>query len=299
VSPGGRAVVLGGDDSHPYELSAVEKKGLRALTSHNAWLAAKRLAKVEDIAFRSADGTLIEGFVVKPPDYQPGRRYPTIMRLHGGPAYQFSHEFMPDWQAYAAAGFVVVAPNPRGSSGRGFDFSRAIYADWGHKDVEDVLAAVDYAVAEGIADPQRLGVGGRSYGGILTNYVIASDTRFKAAVSGAGASNMFGMYGHDEYSREYELELGTPWKNPEAYARVSYPFLHADRIRTATLFYCAGEDFNVPCLGAEQMYQALRSQEVPTQLVIYPGENHDIKVPSHLRDRLERLIGWYSRFLGP
>jgi dipeptidyl aminopeptidase/acylaminoacyl peptidase len=299
VSPGGRAVVLGGDDSHPYELSAVERKGLRALTNHNAWLAEKRLAQAEDVTFKSADGTVVDGIVVKPPDYQPGRRYPTIIRLHGGPAYQFSHEFMPDWQAYAAAGFVVVAPNPRGSTGRGFDFSRAIYADWGHKDVEDVLAAVDYVVAQGIADPERLGVGGRSYGGILTNYVIASDTRFKAAVSGAGSSNMLGMYGHDMYTREYELELGTPWKNPEAYARVSYPFLHADRIRTATLFYCADEDFNVPCLGAEQMYQALRSQDVPTQLVIYPGENHDIKVPSHLRDRLERLIGWYSRFLKP
>jgi dipeptidyl aminopeptidase/acylaminoacyl peptidase len=299
VSPNGRVVVLGGDDTHPYELSAVERKGLRALTNHNAWLSEKRLAKVEDITFKSADGTVVDGLLVKPPDYQPGRKYPTILRLHGGPVYQFSHEFMPDWQAYAAAGFVVVAPNPRGSSGSGFDFSRAIYADWGHVDVQDVRAAVDYVVAQGIADPDRLGVGGRSYGGILTNYVIASDLRFKAAVSGAGSSNMIGMYGHDMYTREYELELGTPWQNPEAYARVSYPFLHADRIKTATLFYCADEDFNVPCLGAEQMYQALRSQDVPTQLVIYPGENHALKVPSHLRDRLERLIGWYSRFLMP
>ncbi len=299
VAPDGRAVVLGGDDTHPYELAAVERKGLRPLTNHNAWLAGKRLATAEDITFRSADGTSIDGFVVKPPDYQPGRRYPTILRLHGGPVYQFSHEFMPDWQAYAAAGFVVVAPNPRGSSGSGFDFARAIYADWGHVDVQDVLAAVDHVVGQGIADPDRLGVGGRSYGGILTNYVIASDTRFKAAVSGAGSSNMFGMYGHDMYIREYELELGTPWKNPDVYARVSYPFLHADRIRTATLFYCADEDFNVPCLGAEQMYQALRSQDVPTQLVIYPGENHALTVPSHLRDRLERLIGWYGRFLKP
>jgi dipeptidyl aminopeptidase/acylaminoacyl peptidase len=228
-----------------------------------------------------------------------GRRYPTILRLHGGPVYQYSHEFMPDWQAYAAAGYAVIAPNPRGSSGRGFDFARAIYADWGNKDVQDVLAAVDHAVALGVADPERLGVGGRSYGGILTNYVIASDARFKAAVSGAGASNFIALYGHDMYTREYDLELGYPWRTRELWDRVSYPFLKAESIATPTLFYCAEDDFNVPCQGTEQMYQALRTRDVPTQLVIYPGENHALTVPSYLRDRLERLIGWFDRYLKP
>jgi dipeptidyl aminopeptidase/acylaminoacyl peptidase len=292
LSPQGRIVVLGGDGVTPYELAALERGRLRSLGSHNEWLAQKKLARYEEITFKSQDGTAIDGFVVKPPDYVPGRRYPTILRIHGGPVYQFSHEFMPDWQVYAARGFVVVAANPRGSSGRGFDFARAIFADWGNKDVQDVLAAVDHVVAAGIADPQRLGVGGRSYGGILTNYVIASDTRFKAAVSGAGASNWAALYGHDMYTREYELELGTPWANRAAWDRVSYPFLHADRIRTPTLFYCAELDFNVPCLGSEQMYQALRSLGVPTKLVVYPGENHGLRVPSYLRDRMERLLDW-------
>ncbi|MFL6724238.1 MAG: S9 family peptidase [Sphingomicrobium sp.] len=297
IAPNGRIAVLGGDDLHPYEVSAIEGSKLRPLTNHNAWLAAKRLAPVEDIQFTGADGTQLEGFLVKPVDYQPGRRYPTILRIHGGPVYQFSHEFMADWQAYAASGYAVVAVNPRGSSGRGFNFARAIYADWGNKDVQDVLSGVDYVLKLGIADPDRLGIGGRSYGSILTNYVIASDKRFKAAVSGAGSSNMLGMYGHDQYTREYELELGTPWANREAYDRTSYPFLHADRIVTPTLFYCAEKDFNVPCLGAEQMYQALRSRGLDTQLVIYPGENHPLTVPSYLRDRMQRLIGWYDRFL--
>jgi len=296
---GDRVVVLGGGDDRPAELSVVERRGLRPLTSHNDWLATRRLAAVEDIRFRSADGTEIDGLLVKPVDYVAGRRYPTILRMHGGPVYQFSHEFMPDWQAYAAAGYVVVAPNPRGSSGRGFDFARAIHADWGNKDVQDVLAAVDHAVALGVADPERLGVGGRSYGGILTNYVIASDTRFKAAVSGAGASNFMALYGHDMYTREYDFELGYPWVDREAWDRVSYPFLHADRIATPTLFYCAEQDFNVPCQGSEQMYQALRTRDVPTQLVIYPGENHALEVPSYLRDRLERLVAWYDRYLKP
>ncbi len=299
VADDGRVAVLGGDDHRPYEVSAVEPNSLRPLTDHNGWLKEKRLAPVEDIAFRSADGTEIEGFLVKPVDYRPGRRYPTILRIHGGPVYQYSHEFMADWQAYAASGYVVVAANPRGSSGRGFDFARAIYADWGNKDAADVLAAVDHVVALGVADPARLGIGGRSYGSILTNYVIARDPRFKAAVSSAGSSNMLGMYGHDQYTREYELELGTPWANPEAYERTSYPFLHADRISTPTLFYCSEKDFNVPCLGTEQMYQALRSRGVPTRLVIYPDENHPLTVPSYISDRMERLIGWYDRFLKP
>ncbi len=299
IAADGRVVVLGGDDWHPAELAALEDSTLRPLAPHNDWLAGKRLAPVEDIAFRSADGTALEGFVVKPPDYQPGRRYPAILALHGGPVYQFSHEFMPDWQGYAARGFVVVAANPRGSSGRGFDFARAIYADWGQRDVQDVLAAVDHVVEAGVADPARLGVGGRSYGGILTDYVIASDRRFRAATSGAGSANMLAMYGADQYSFEYEQELGVPWEERARYEQLSYPFLEAGRIATPTLFYCAQEDFNVPCIGAEQMYQALRSRGVPTTLVIYPRENHALRVPSYVRDRMRRLTDWYLTYLQP
>jgi len=166
-------------------------------------------------------------------------------------------------------------------------------------DVEDVLAGVDDAVGKGIADPDRLAVGGWSYGGILTNYVIASTTRFKAATSGAGMSNILAGYGTDQYIREYEQELGPPWKNTEAWMKVSFPFLHADRITTPTLFYCTELDANVPCLGAEQMYQALRSLRVPTRLVVYPGEYHPVTLPGYLRDRQQRLLDWYGRYLAP
>nr|WP_211368444.1 S9 family peptidase [Pseudoxanthomonas gei] len=299
VSADGRVVVLGGSDQRPYEISVVDTEGLRALGRHNDWLEGKQLAGVEKIHFKTRDGTQLEGLLVKPVGYEPGKRYPTLLRLHGGPVYQFSHEFMPDWQAYAARGYAIVAINPRGSSGRGFDFAREIYADWGNKDAEDVLAGIDHVVAMGIADTARLGVGGWSYGAILTNAVIARDTRFKAAISGAGASNMYAMYGHDQYIREYELELGSPWSNRKLYDRASIPFLHVDRIRTPTLFQCGEKDFNVPCLGAEQMYQALRSLNVPTQLVVYPGEHHGLTVPSYLRDRLERNLAWYDKYLKP
>ncbi|MGO4502635.1 MULTISPECIES: S9 family peptidase [unclassified Dyella] len=297
VSDNGRVVVLGGDSLHPPQLSAVEQDHLRLLDDHNAWLDGKHLATTETLHLQSADETPLDALLTKPLGYVPGRRYPTIVRVHGGPVYQFSHEFMPDWQVYAAHGYAVLAVNPRGSSGRGFEFAKAIYADWGNKDTQDVLAGVDRAVALGVADPARLGIGGWSYGAILTDEVITRDTRFKAAIAGAGSGNMYGMYGDDEYAREYELELGTPWANRDAYDRASYPFLHADRIKTPTMFQCGERDFNVPCIGAEQMYQALRSLGVPTELVMYPGQHHGLTVPSYLRDRLERNLAWYDRFL--
>jgi dipeptidyl aminopeptidase/acylaminoacyl peptidase len=301
----GRVAVLGGDDLHPYRIEragmakvSVPSGSAAVIADHNEWLEDRKLAPVEAITFKSADGTSIDGFLVKPVDYMPGKRYPTILRIHGGPVYQFSHEFMEDWQVFAANGYAVVAANPRGSSGRGFEFAKAIYADWGNKDGADVLAAVDHAVALGVADPERLGLGGHSYGGILTDQVIARDARFKAAVSSAGVANVYGSWGVDMYIREYEQELGLPWRDRETYDRVSYPFFHADRIRTATLFLCHELDDNVPCVGSLQMYQALRTLDVPTRLVIYPGEYHGLTVPSYLKDRMQRVLDWYGLYLG-
>ena len=298
VGPDGKVAVLAGTPTLPAEVFAVEGGGLRRLSRQNdEWLAGIRLAPVEEISFKSRVGTPIHGFLVRPVDYRAGTRVPTVLKIHGGPVYQFSNEFDFEWQLLAAEGFAVVAANPRGSSGRGEKFSTAIWADWGNKDGEDVLAAVDYAVAAGVADPGRLGVGGWSYGGILTNQVIARDRRFKAAISGAGQSNALAGYGTDQYVREYEAELGTPWAHPEVYTRVSVPFFHADRIVTPTLFLCGDKDFNVPLLNSEQMYQALRSLGRETELVIYPGEYHEIRKPSYRRDRLQRYLGWYGRYL--
>jgi dipeptidyl aminopeptidase/acylaminoacyl peptidase len=301
TSADGRIAVLGGDDLNPYRIEAITEVPAtsgRVIADHNEWLKDRKLAPVEEITVKSADGTPIDGFLVKPVDYVPGRRYPTILRIHGGPVYQFSHEFMEDWQVFAANGYAVVAANPRGSSGRGFEFAKAIYADWGVKDTADVLAAVDHAVEIGVADPGRLGLGGHSYGGILTDQVIARDARFKAAVSSAGSANVFGIWGVDMYIREYEQELGLPWRDRAIYEHVSYPFFHADRITTATLFLCHELDDNVPCVGSMQMYQALRTQGVPTRLVIYPGEYHGLTVPSYLKDRMQRVLDWYGLYLG-
>ncbi len=298
VGRDGRIAVLAGTTLEPSEVFAVKGADLRPLSRQNqAWLEKVKLATTEEIIFKSKDGTTVNGFVVKPPDYQAGRKYPTILRIHGGPVGQYQNDFTLDWQVLAAHGYVVIAANPRGSSGRGQEFSKAIFADWGDKDAQDVLAAVDHVVGQGIADPDRLGVGGWSYGGMLTNYTIAQDTRFKAAVSGAGISDIFAGYGTDEYVRDYENELGVPWKNLQTWLHVSFPFLHADKIVTPTLFLCGDKDFNVPLQNSEQMYQALRSLGVDTRLIIYPGQYHGLTKPSYEHDRLERYLAWYDKYL--
>jgi dipeptidyl aminopeptidase/acylaminoacyl peptidase len=292
----GRFALLISNPQMPYEVFAWDQKSApRQITHNNDWLKDYKLASTQEIAFKSKDGTDVHGFLVKPPG--GGAHLPTILRIHGGPQSQFADEFMMEWQVLAAHGYAVVAANPRGSTGRGTKYCSAIYADWGGPDVPDVLAAVDYAVKAGVADPNRLGVGGWSYGGMLTNYTIASDTRFKAATSGASISDILGGYGNDQYVHDYEVELGLPWKNTATWLKVSYPFLHADRIKTPTLFLGGDADMNVPLHNGEQMYQALKSMGIDSQLIVYPGQYHGLTVPSYLKDRWVRYLAWYDRHL--
>ena len=294
----GRIVVTSSTSSEPGELYAVDGSALRKLSSHNdAVVSGLEVQPAEDIAFKSKDGTEIHALLTKPLGYVSGRRYPTLVRIHGGPTAQDAHNFAFERQIFAANGYVVVNINYRGSSGRGARFSEAIFADWGNLEVADVLAGVDHLVAAGIADPDRLGIGGWSYGGLLTDYVIASDTRFKAAISGAGSANHISLYGHDQYTFLYDNEFGPPWKNLDLWIKFSYPFFKADRITTPTLFMGGQDDFNVPILGGEQMYQALKTMKVPTQLVVYPGQNHGLTRVPFLRDRLERYLAWYGKYL--
>ncbi|MBM3523596.1 MAG: S9 family peptidase [Alphaproteobacteria bacterium] len=296
----GRTAVLSSTDAEPNEIHAVEASGLRKLTGHNDALAAElTLAPVEPIEFPSRDGTRIGALLTKPLGYRAGTRYPALVRIHGGPTAQDTHGFNFERQLFAAHGYAVVNINYRGSSGRGAKFSEAIFGDWGNLEVTDVLAGVDYLVAQGVADPARLGIGGWSYGGLMTNFVIASDTRFKAAISGAGSANRTALYGHEQYVFLYDNEFGPPWKNVDLWIKSSYAFFKADRITTPTLYMGGEEDFNVPILGSEQMYQALKTLNVPTQLVVYPGQNHGLTKLSFQRDRYERYLAWYGRYLNP
>ncbi len=287
------------------EVYALEGGALRRLSAHNVALFSElALGTVEDISFHSRDGTEVHGMLHKPPGFVAGRRYPLVLWIHGGPNGQDEHNV--DLEAstpsmvrrlLASHGYLVLAVNYRGSTGRGSAYARSIAGDWGHKEVQDLLAGVDYVLGLGIADPKRLGIGGWSYGGILTDYTIASDGRFVVAASGAGSANQISMYGSDQYVMQYNAELGPPWKTAALWEKVSYPFFHADRIHTPTLFMGGDRDFNVPVAGGEQMYQALRTMGVPAQLVVYPGEFHSLKRPSFLVDRWQRYLDWLGHYL--
>lgn len=293
----GRTALLWTDDSHPAEIYALEGKQLRALTHHNdGLLSTLQLAPTQDIAGRTTDGNDAHGLLTMPVGYTPGSKAPMVLFIHGGPTAQDAHGFSADRQLFAAHGYAMLNVNYRGSTGRGHAYSEAISADWGDKEILDLQAVVDAAVATGNIDPDRMVVGGWSYGGILTDYTIASTTRFKAASSGAGMGNLLGFYGIDQYILQYENELTPPWKNLDLYIKLSYPFLHADRIKTPTLFMGGDKDFNVPVQGGEQMYQALRSVGTPAELIVYPGEFHGFVRPSFIRDRYERWFGWYDHY---
>ena len=281
----------------PGEIYKWQFKNLARLTDINVKnLSELQSALVERISFNSKDGTTISGFIVKPNNYNPDTKYPTILWLHGGPVSQYDHSFHAPSQFFASKGYITLLLNPRGSSGYGQAFSEALFADWGNKDFEDVMAGIDFAIARGYSDPDHLGVGGWSYGGILTNYVITKSNRFKAAVSGASEALYRSNYGHDHYQLTWEEELGLPWENAEAWERIS-PFNDVAKITTPTLWMGGSEDWNVPILNSEQMYQAMKRLGRETLLVVYPGEHHGIQRPSFQKDRLHRWVKWFDTYL--
>jgi dipeptidyl aminopeptidase/acylaminoacyl peptidase len=297
MSPQGRVAALISEPHMPGEIFMLERGGPQQLTfTNDSLVAALRLAEVENVHFTSRDGTEVEGFVFLPPGFDRRLRYPTLLRIHGGPVSQYDFGFSFEAQLFAAHGYVVVMVNPRGSSGYGQEFSLGIYQDWGNKDFEDVMAGIDYAIQQGYADPDRLGVGGWSYGGILTNYVITKTDRFKAAITGASEVLYIANYGHDHYQRQWEMELGLPWENRELWERIS-PFNYVQNIVTPTLIMGGEVDWNVPIQNSEQLYQALKRLGRTTQLVVYPGQHHGIRIPSYQKDRYERYLAWYDKYV--
>ncbi|HEY7181773.1 MAG TPA: S9 family peptidase, partial [Blastocatellia bacterium] len=206
-SAGKASVVISGGDAKYAEVYAFENGALRQLTRQNdALFAELDIAPTEEVGFKSKDGTEIHGLLTYPLGYVKGTKVPLLLRIHGGPNGQDQHSFSLERQFFAANGYAALAVNYRGSAGRGQKFSRAIFADWGHYEVEDLQAGVDHVIKMGVADPDRLGVGGWSYGGILTDYMIASDSRFKAATSGAGTAFTVSFYGTDQYIIQYDNE---------------------------------------------------------------------------------------------
>jgi len=281
----------------PDEIYTIPSGKLTRITHTNDdFMAQIKITMPEYVKFKSKDGTTVSGYLYKPLDYAPGKKYPAILRPHGGPVWAYYAEFTHLAQLLAANGYVVLFPNPRGSTGYGQPYTKAIFADWGNKDFQDDMAMVDHAIAEGLVDPDKLGVGGWSYGGISTDFIITQTTRFKAAISGAGSALLASLYGHDEYIRDYEYELGYPWKDKARWEKVS-PFYRIANVTTPTLFMGGDIDWNVPILGSEQMYQALKSLGRETEMIVYPGDYHEFKTPSHIKDRLERDLAWYAHYV--
>jgi dipeptidyl aminopeptidase/acylaminoacyl peptidase len=297
VSKDGTIAATISTSDRPFELFTAPGGQPNRLTHLNdEWLTQHRPVKAEYVSFKSKDGTTVHGYLYKPVDYVPGKKYPTILRPHGGPVEEYTDDFFDIPQLFAANGYLVLLPNPRGSSGYGQDFCKAIYADWGGKDYQDDMAFVDYAIAQGLADPDKLGVGGWSYGGISTDFIIGQTNRFKAAISGAGAANFTSMWGHDQYQREYVIELGYPWENKALWERIA-PFYRVKDILTPTMFVGGNIDCNVPILGGEQMYLSLKELGRDTLLVVYPDEYHEFKTPSHIKDLNERYLAWYAHYV--
>ena len=287
----------------PSEIYAVAAGGpaagsepVRITHTNDALISQLKISAGEYVHFKSKDGTTVAGYLYKPLDYVAGKRVPTILIPHGGPVWAWYAEFQAKIQWLNAAGYAVVTPNPRGSTGYGQKFAQAIFADWGNKDFQDDMAIVDYAIAQGIADPEKLGVGGHSYGAISTDFIIAQTTRFKGAISDAGVALHTTGYGHDQYVKDFELELGRPWEKREAWDKVSM-FWNVAKITTPTLFMGGAIDWNVPIIGGEQMYQAMKSLGRETELVVYPDEYHEFRTPSHIKDRLIRQMAWWEHYV--
>jgi len=254
------------------------------------------LSDVEELRFPTLDGTVIQTFVYKPQDFDPKRRYPAILWLHGGQESQYDYGFNFRVQLFAANGYVVVMPNVRGSGGRGLDFALSLNKAYGTHDVEDVIVATDYVIARGYVDPDRLGVGGWSSGGTLTNVVITKTDRFAGAISGASVGWYTSTYGHDPYYVWWHTELGPPWKNRDLWDSIS-PFMDVENITTPTLFIGGEKDWNQPIIHSEQMYQAMKHLGRETQLVVYPDAHHGIRKHSYQKDLLERFLGWFEKYV--
>ena len=293
----GTMVALYSNSATPNEIYIAQNASHFQKITHiqDVFLAPLKKVVVKGISATSSDKNKVNGILYLPDSN--AKKLPLVLFIHGGPVAQDEFSFDLTRQIYAAAGYAVAAVNYRGSSGRGANYTKTIYADWGNKEVKDILAITNELIKEGIADSTQLAIAGWSYGGILTNYTIATDKRFKAAVSGAGSSLMLSFYGTDQYITQYEPELGKPWNNLKKWLDVSYPFFKVKEIKTPTLFMASQNDFNVPVVGAEQMYQAFKSEGIPTRLIIYPNQNHGIRVPSYLVHRYNSHLNWFKTYL--
>ena len=292
----GTVAYVGESATTPPELYLMDGGATTQLSHFNdAWLKLA-LGKVERFHYRSFDGTQIEGALLTPPGYDGHSRLPLVTLVHGGPTGAWRDAIETWGQLLATHGYAIFYPNPRGSTGYGQKFMEANRGDWGGGDYRDVMVGIDTLIARGVADPDRLGIGGWSYGGYMAEWAITQTNRFKAAVSGAGMANLISEFGTESGPAYDEWFYGLPWENPDGFLKSS-PFMYLKNAHTPTLILQGEEDPTDPLGQSQELYRGLKHYGVEADLVVYPREPHGLREEKHLLDRLNRIVQWYDRHL--
>jgi len=301
VSDGGEAFFVSQTATQPQELLVWDQKtSPREITHINDAWKQYSLATPEFYKYKSFDGQEIEAALLKPAGYNGKTKLPLIALIHGGPTGAWEDTVETWGQLLVARGYAIFYPNIRGSIGYGQKFIEMNRGDWGGGDFRDVMAGVDDLIARGIADPQRLAIGGWSYGGYMSEWAITQTTRFKAAVTGAGLSNLISEYGTEQHPSYDEWFYGVPYE-PEKIAGFlnSSPFVHLRNAKTPTLILQGEADTVDPLGQSTELYRGLKRYGVDTELVFYPRESHGFHEEKHLVDRLNRILAWYDKYVKP
>ncbi len=296
-----------GDVTHPTELYVAPLGGgggraeRRLTTFNDALLAQRALIPADTFWYTGVGGLRIQGWLMKPHGYQPGKRYPLVLSIHGGPHSNYGNIFFPEFQMLAGQGYWMLFTNPRGSSGYGHAFTFATRGRWGMEDYDDLMQAVDVVIARGGVDTTRMAVLGGSYGGFMTNWILGHTGRFAVAQTDRSIYNWYSWYGSSDAQglTDYEF-LGPPWERDSLY-RALAPMSYATRIQTPVLIVHSEDDFRTPITDAEQLFVMLRKRGVPSELVRYPRSFHGLSrtgPPWLLVDRLERIRTWFAHWIG-
>ncbi|MEP6907110.1 MAG: S9 family peptidase [Pseudoxanthomonas sp.] len=301
VARDGTIAYVGMRSDAPAEIWSLDNGKARALTSTNPQVATWSRGQLREIIWKSSrDGLRIHGLLMLPPDYQPGTKLPTLVQIHGGPAWAWWSGWLGSWhewaQLLASHGYAVLMPNPRGSEGQGAAFTELSRNDWGGADYQDVLDGLDLITQQGIADPQRVAIGGWSYGGYMAAWAVTQDDRFKTAIVGAGVIDIGAMALTTDTPDYLPGYFGDPVKNRASYDAHS-PIRHAGKVKVPVLILHGEQDKRVPIALGEQFYGALQFNGTPVEMVRYPREPHWFHEREHERDVLERVLRWLDKHL--
>ncbi len=290
------------DPIMPKEVYVTTEGEERKITDLNAdFIAELLLSYPERFTFRASDGKEIEGWIMKPPDFDASKKYPVIVEIHGGPRTAYGNAFMHEFQVLAAKGFIVAFINPRGSAGYGEEFAYEIVKNYGDRDYNDIMEMVDYLSKLPYVDPERIGVTGGSYGGYMTNWIVTHTDRFRAAVTQRSISNFISFFGTSDVGFMFTPEEigGTPWRRHRKYMEKS-PLFYVHNVKTPLLIIHSENDLRCPIGQAEEFYTALKYLKKEVEFVRYPGETHDLSRsgrPDHRVDRLKRIADWFEKYL--